>query len=126
LIIGLVTGDKIASCHSGKKYDVTEVGIMHPEETSTGRLLAGQVGYIACNMKESSEGMSLRPMNLSADAKRYAALIGDTFYRVGAKVDPMPGFKPSKAMVRQFMKLYCWFLPSHPDRYVGICRSFPC
>jgi len=29
---------------------------MHPEEVSTSQLLPGQVGYIACNMKQSSEG----------------------------------------------------------------------
>ncbi|KAF9246426.1 P-loop containing nucleoside triphosphate hydrolase protein [Melanogaster broomeanus] len=75
-------GDKIASCHSGKKYEVQEVGIMHPEELPTTSLQPGQVGYIACNMKESSE-----------------AHIGDTLHRVGVLVDPMPGFQPAKAMV---------------------------
>ncbi|KAG1789426.1 P-loop containing nucleoside triphosphate hydrolase protein [Suillus plorans] len=75
-------GDKIASCHTRKKYEITEVGVMHPEEVPTSSLQPGQVGYIACNMKESSE-----------------AHIGDTFHRVGALVDPMPGFQPSKAMV---------------------------
>ncbi len=28
------------------------------------------------------------------------AHIGDTFYRVGHPVEPMPGFKPARAMVR--------------------------
>jgi translation elongation factor EF-4 len=41
-----IIGDKVASCHSGKKYDLTDVGIMHPEQVSTGMLLAGQVGYL--------------------------------------------------------------------------------
>jgi translation elongation factor EF-4 len=49
-------GDKISSCHTRKKYEVTELGIMHPEEIPTESLRPGQVGYIACNMKESSEG----------------------------------------------------------------------
>ncbi|KAE9394104.1 translation factor GUF1, mitochondrial [Gymnopus androsaceus JB14] len=75
-------GDKIASCHTRKKYEIAEIGIMHPEEISTDMLCPGQVGYIACNMKESSE-----------------AHIGDTLHRVGIPVPPMPGFKPSKAMV---------------------------
>ncbi|KAA1469343.1 GTP-binding protein lepa [Dentipellis sp. KUC8613] len=75
-------GDKIASCYTKKKYDVTDVGIMYPEEVSTGQLLAGQVGYIACNMKQSSE-----------------AHIGDTLHRAGVPVEPMPGFQPAKAMV---------------------------
>ncbi|KAJ8079104.1 Translation factor guf1 mitochondrial [Marasmius tenuissimus] len=75
-------GDRIQSCHTRKRYEVTEIGIMHPEEVPTNSLHPGQVGYIACNMKESSE-----------------AHIGDTLYRVGEPVEPMPGFKPSKAMV---------------------------
>ncbi|KAJ3744931.1 P-loop containing nucleoside triphosphate hydrolase protein [Lentinula detonsa] len=75
-------GDRIASCHTRKKYEVAEIGIMYPEEVPTDILCPGQVGYIACNMKESSE-----------------AHIGDTLHRVGEPVPPMPGFKPSKAMV---------------------------
>jgi len=55
---------------------------MHPEEVPTESLRPGQVGYIACNMKESTE-----------------AHIGDTIFRVGEPVDPMPGFQPTKAMV---------------------------
>ncbi|TBU46475.1 GTP-binding protein lepa [Dichomitus squalens] len=75
-------GDKIASCHTRKKYEVTELGIMHPEEVPTDCLRPGQVGFVACSMKESGE-----------------AHIGDTFHRVGQLVEPMPGFKPAKAMV---------------------------
>ncbi|KAF7311516.1 Translation factor GUF1, mitochondrial [Mycena kentingensis (nom. inval.)] len=44
--------------------------------------IRGHRGYIACNMKESSE-----------------AHIGDTLHRSGSNVDPMPGFKPAKPMV---------------------------
>ena len=44
------------SCYSRKKYEVTDVGVLHPEEVSTSALLPGQVGYVSCNMKESSEG----------------------------------------------------------------------
>ncbi|THH17115.1 hypothetical protein EW146_g3636 [Bondarzewia mesenterica] len=50
-------GDKIASCYTRKKYEITDLGIMHPEEVSTSQLLPGQVGYIACNMKQSSEDL---------------------------------------------------------------------
>ncbi|GBE81780.1 Translation factor GUF1, mitochondrial [Sparassis crispa] len=75
-------GDRIVSCHTRKKYEVTELGIMHPEEEPTASLGPGQVGYIACSMKESSE-----------------AYVGDTLHRVGESVEPIPGFKPVKAMV---------------------------
>ncbi|KAI0819081.1 GTP-binding protein lepa [Irpex lacteus] len=78
----LKKGDKIMSCHTRKKYEVIDLGIMYPEEVPTTSLRPGQVGWVACNMKESSE-----------------AHIGDTLHRVGVPVDPMPGFKPAKAMV---------------------------
>lgn len=39
-------GDKIASSHSGKKYEVLDLGILNPEETPTAFLTAGQVGYV--------------------------------------------------------------------------------
>lgn len=44
------------SCHSRRKYEVSDVGILYPEEVSTSVLLPGQVGYVSCNMKDSSEG----------------------------------------------------------------------
>ncbi|KAG5654114.1 Translation factor guf1 mitochondrial [Sphagnurus paluster] len=87
-------GDKVASCHTRKKYEVTELGIMHPEEVPTDSLRAGQVGYIACNMKESSEAKKKQ----SYEGFRVAH-IGDTIHRVGESVEPLPGFKPAKAMV---------------------------
>lgn len=51
-------GDKLQSCHTKKKYEVTEVGVMYPDQQKTDVLFAGQVGYITCNMKNSSEGQS--------------------------------------------------------------------
>ncbi|KAH7104046.1 GTP-binding protein lepa [Auriculariales sp. MPI-PUGE-AT-0066] len=75
-------GDKVASSHSRKKYEVMDLGIMHPEETPTACLRPGQVGWVACNMKETSE-----------------AIIGDTFHRQGQTVDPLPGFQIARPMV---------------------------
>ena len=71
---------------------------MHPEEIPTPELRPGQVGYIACNMKESSEGKINLVEHLSW-AEDLLAHIGDTLHKVGALVEPMPGFKPAKAMV---------------------------
>ena len=62
----MLTGDRIASCYTRKKYEVTELGIMHPEEVATSELRPGQVGFIACNMKESSEGELLASLEVSA------------------------------------------------------------
>lgn len=75
-------GDKLLSSYSGRRYDVSEVGLMHPERVPTSLLQSGQVGYIICNMKEPSE-----------------AHIGDTFSLVSSPVEALPGFAPAKSMV---------------------------
>lgn len=74
---------------------------MYPEEVSTDCLRPGQVGFVACSMKESAEGrIDLHILRHVAN-EILTAHIGDTFYRVGHPVEPMPGFKPAKAMVRK-------------------------
>jgi len=78
----LKKGDKIMSAHGEQKYDVAEVGIMHPEQVPTGYLHAGQVGYVICGMKTASE-----------------AHIGDTFHHIKSKIEPLPGFEAAKSMV---------------------------
>ncbi|XP_073676847.1 translation factor Guf1, mitochondrial [Garra rufa] len=75
-------GDKIVSAHLGKSYEVNELGLLRPDEHPTETLYAGQVGYIIAGMKEVKE-----------------AQIGDTLYLQKQPVEPLPGFKPAKAMV---------------------------
>ncbi|KAJ1663672.1 Translation factor guf1 mitochondrial [Coemansia sp. RSA 1646] len=75
-------GDRIVSTHSSTRYEVMEVGIMHPEQKPATQLQVGQVGYIVCNMKSVAE-----------------AHVGDTFYKDKHPVDPLPGFVPAKSMV---------------------------
>ncbi|CAO3575032.1 unnamed protein product [Mortierella alpina] len=75
-------GDKIVSAHSERKYEVTETGIMYPEQTPTTSLQAGQVGYFVLNMKALSESH-----------------VGDTFFDHKNIGTPMPGFVPAKPMV---------------------------
>ncbi|XP_022991182.1 translation factor GUF1 homolog, mitochondrial isoform X1 [Cucurbita maxima] len=80
-------GDKISSAATGQAYEVLDVGIMHPELTSTGILLTGQVGYVVSGMRSTKE-----------------ARIGDTLHQSKTVVEPLPGFKPVKHMV--FSGLY--------------------
>lgn len=61
-----------------------------------------KVGYIACNMKQSSEGLSMSSPGMNRYANSHdmpSAHIGDTYFRVGQPVEPLAGFKASKAMV---------------------------
>lgn len=78
----LKKGDKVKFLQAGKKYDVLDVGIHNPEEVPVDALREGQVGYVVCNMKNSGE-----------------AHIGDTVCLAAQTVEPLPGFKPMKAMV---------------------------
>ena len=78
----LFKGQQIVSAHTGRKYEVYEVGVMHPDQLPIERLQAGQVGYVICGMKKSSE-----------------AHIGDTFFINGKQVEPLPGFEELKSMV---------------------------
>ncbi|XP_042021505.1 translation factor GUF1 homolog, mitochondrial-like [Salvia splendens] len=80
-------GDKISSAATGQSYEVSDVGIMHPELTQTGILLTGQVGYVVSGMRSTQE-----------------ARVGDTLYQTKSTVEPLPGFKPVKHMV--FSGLY--------------------
>ncbi|XP_077233677.1 small GTP-binding protein [Tasmannia lanceolata] len=75
-------GDKIASVATRQVYEVSDVGIMHPELTPTGMLLTGQVGYVVSGMRSTKE-----------------ARVGDTLCHARSVVDPLPGFKPVRHMV---------------------------
>ena len=71
-------GDSVVAFHSGKRYDVLDLGINNPEPVSVPILRKGQVGWLITTMKETEE-----------------ASIGDTFYRAGEHVQPLPGFRPA-------------------------------
>ena len=77
------TGDKITSIFTGKNYEVSDVGILHPERVSMPEgLSAGQVGWITCGMKDARD-----------------ACLGDTFHHTGSPTKPLENFVPQKAMV---------------------------
>ncbi|KAJ3147739.1 Translation factor guf1 mitochondrial [Geranomyces variabilis] len=75
-------GDRIVSAHTRNSYEVTDLGIMFPNQVSTASLESGQVGYVVLGMKTTRD-----------------AHIGDTFYREGSPVEAFPGFEPAKSMV---------------------------
>lgn len=91
-------GDKVRFLQPGKKYDILEVGIINPEEVPVDVLNEGQVGYLVCNMKNYDEGEP--EANMPSSALMLApAFIGDTVCLADKPVEPLPGFKPMKAMV---------------------------
>eukprot|EP01104_Vermistella_antarctica_P013856 TRINITY_DN4264_c0_g1_i1.p1 TRINITY_DN4264_c0_g1~~TRINITY_DN4264_c0_g1_i1.p1 ORF type:complete len:740 (+),score=136.44 TRINITY_DN4264_c0_g1_i1:152-2371(+) len=87
-------GDSIVAGHSDKVYEVDDVGILFPEETFTGEIQAGQVGYLTCGMRSTSE-----------------AMVGDTIYRQNRVVPLLSGFKKSKPMV------FAGLFPTNNDQF---------
>ncbi len=83
-------GQKVQMVRANKTYDVIELGQFCPKQTPCEELVAGQVGYLVCNIK------SLDEVN-----------IGDTVSGVGQDAgEALPGYREPKRMV------YCGLYPS--------------
>lgn len=78
----LKVGQEVTCFQTKKSYEVKGLSILRPHEVSVGQLNAGQIGLVSCSMKNSRE-----------------SLIGDTMHLKGQTVEPLPGFRPNKAMV---------------------------
>ena len=67
------TGDRIRMMSTGAVFDVTEVGVFSPAYRATGRLAAGEVGYLAASIKNVADprvGDTITGMNRSAETPR--------------------------------------------------------
>ena len=88
-------GDVIRLMSTGKKYEVTEVGVMAPGHVPSKWLRAGDVGYICASIKQVKD-----------------ARVGDT---VTLNADPadeaLPGYKKVQSMV------YCGIYPAEGEKY---------
>ncbi|KAJ3120785.1 hypothetical protein HK098_004241 [Nowakowskiella sp. JEL0407] len=73
-------GDKITSHYTSNSYETLSLGILHPNETQTSCLSAGQVGYITLGMKSTRD-----------------ALIGDTFFHEKEFLKRREGWKKPSA-----------------------------
>lgn len=91
-------GDMIRLMNTGKKYEVTEVGVYSPGPVETKSLRAGEVGYICASIKQV------------ADAR-----VGDTITIADDPTDePLPGYKKVQPMV------YCGIYPAEGEKYENV------
>lgn len=91
-------GDIIRLMNTGKKYEVTEVGICAPGPVATEFLRAGEVGYICGSIKQVSD-----------------ARVGDTITLDADPADEMlPGYKKAQSMV------YCGIYPAEGEKYENV------
>lgn len=79
---------------AGKEYQVTELGYRNPGKLITENLKAGDVGYIACSIKEIQN------------------IVGDTITTVeNPTAEPVPGYKPAMPVV------FCGLYPVDSNEY---------
>ncbi len=91
-------GDTISLMNTGKKYEVTEVGVYSPGPVECSSLRAGEVGYICASIKHV------------ADAR-----VGDTITLAEDPADePLPGYKKVQPMV------YCGIYPAEGEKYENV------
>ncbi len=91
-------GDIIRLMNTGKKYEVTEVGVCAPGPVPADVLKAGEVGYICGSIKQVSD-----------------ARVGDTITLDSAPTEEMlPGYKKAQSMV------YCGIYPAEGEKYENV------
>ncbi|ROT65713.1 hypothetical protein C7M84_016317 [Penaeus vannamei] len=96
-------GDFVTSVHTGKSYEIRDLGILTPQERSIPQLFAGQVGYFTANIRSAKE-----------------AQVGDTFHQKGIPCEPLEGFREAKPMV--FAGMYPMDQSEHPALRAAIDR----
>ncbi|MEA3305673.1 MAG: translation elongation factor 4, partial [Candidatus Omnitrophota bacterium] len=76
-------GERIRMMRAGKTYEVQEVGVFTPKAKPIERLNCGEVGYLACNIRDADE-----------------IEIGDTITAFANPAgEPLPGYKKLRPMV---------------------------
>lgn len=88
-------GDKIKMMATGSIYEVIELGVTTPKEKKRDYLSVGDVGFIACSIKEVNH-----------------VSVGDTITLVDNPTQkPLPGYRKMNSMV------YCGLYPVESNRY---------
>ncbi|PZM82672.1 MAG: elongation factor 4 [Candidatus Melainabacteria bacterium] len=89
-------GDKIRFMNNKSDFEVTELGVLRPQQYKVDRLGPGEVGYLAASIKD------------------VATLVGDTITLQDRPApEPLPGYRPAKPMV--YAGLYPVDNEQYPD-----------
>lgn len=97
-------GAKIRFMASGAEHDITEVGILIPQQVPVASLQAGEVGYLCGSIKDVNDARVGDTITL---ASQYKAGLAPG----GTPVEMLPGYADSVPMV------YCGLFPVDADDY---------
>lgn len=101
-------GDKVRFLASGAEHEVTEVGIMQPNQVPVECLQAGEVGYIWGNIKDVLDARVGDTIALASEFKQAKSAGKDP------PIEPLPGYAKSVPMV------YCGLFPVDADQYESL------
>jgi len=109
-------GDKVRFLASKAEHDVTEVGIMQPNQVPVDCLRAGEVGYMCGSIKDVLDARVGDTITLSSEYKEAAKKLdpnskGD---EDESPITPLPGYSESVPMV------FCGVFPVDADQYENL------
>ncbi|MFH0938924.1 MAG: translation elongation factor 4 [Planctomycetota bacterium] len=96
-------GDKIRMHHSGKSFEIADIGTFRPKPMSGDSLSAGDVGYMTATLKDIHE-----------------VKVGDTIESAlvpKGVTTPLPGYKEPKPMV------FCGLFPANANSFEALKRA---
>ena len=102
-------GDKIRFMASSAEHDVTEIGVMTPQQVPVDTLRAGEVGYICGSIKDV---LDARVGDTMCQAKQFKYSKA-----AGNEIKALPGYADSVPMV------YCGLFPVDADDYESLRDS---
>jgi len=117
-------GDSIRFLASGAEHDVTEVGVMTPQQVPVTSLQAGEVGYICGSIKDVQDARVGDTITLSTQYKAAASVImkanGNrqiSDIEGAVPITSLPGYAESVPVV------YCGLFPVDADDYEDLRDS---
>lgn len=99
-------GDKVRFLASAAEHDVTEVGIMQPNQVPVESLRSGEVGYLCGSIKDVLDARVGDTLSL---AREYKSAVAS-----GGTIEALPGYADSVPMV------YCGLFPTDADDYESL------
>ncbi|KAL7515143.1 hypothetical protein ACHAXN_012920 [Cyclotella atomus] len=106
-------GDKIRFLNSKAEHDVTEVGIMQPQQVPVEALRAGEVGYLCGSIKDVLDARVGDTITLSSEYKAAAAKLKESKSEE-EPIKPLPGYSEATPMV------FAGIFPVDADQYESL------
>lgn len=104
------SGDKVRFLASSAEHDVSEIGVMQPNQVPTQALRAGEVGYLWGNIKDVLDARVGDTIVLSKEYRQRKTEVKPD----EEPIEPLPGYADSVPMV------YCGLFPVDADDYESL------